>query len=116
MQNNFFKPLVLIDSINEKNRLILNCRDCNSKKNFKNCLSCILNSLNEKNHVEISEISLNSSLSLKIEEMQIISLLKVLYFSFKRKFTTINCLNGQESCQNEDINKNFLINLMKKDL
>ncbi|MHA1705897.1 MAG: hypothetical protein ACTSUX_07415, partial [Promethearchaeota archaeon] len=108
MQNNFFKPLVLIDSIDEKNRLILNCKGCNSKRNFKKCLSCILNSLNEKNHVEISEISLNSSLSLKIEEMKVISLLNVLYFSFKRKFTTINCSNGQESCQNEDINNFFL--------
>ena len=99
MQKKIFKPIVLIDNVNEKNKLILNCRDCTGKKNIKDCLSCILVSLNENIPRKISEISLNSSLSLKIEELHLISLLNVLYMSFKRKFTLINCSNEQDSCQ-----------------
>ena len=79
MQNKFFKPLVLIDNTNERNKLIINCT---GKKNIKDYLSCILISLNEKNPDEISEISINPSLSLKIEEIRLISLLNALFLEF----------------------------------
>ncbi|MHA1562407.1 MAG: hypothetical protein ACTSPA_09815 [Promethearchaeota archaeon] len=109
MQKKKSKPIILIDNANEKSKLILNCSDCDCKKNIKDCLSCILISLNEKNSVEISEISLYSSISLKIEEIHLISLLNVLYISFKRKFSIINCSNEHETCHKEVIN-NFFFN------
>ncbi len=105
MQNKFFKPLVLIDNTNERNKLIINCT---GKKNIKDCLSCILISLNEKNPDEISEISINTSLSLKFEEIRLISLLNSLFLIIKRKFTLINCPNEQESCQKEIVSDFFL--------
>ena len=108
MQNKFFKPIVFVDNSNEKNKLIINCRSCKGQKKIKDCLSCILFSLNERNLDEISEISLNSSLSLKMEEMHLIFLLNVLYLSFKKKFTLINCSNEQGSCQ-KDITSNFFL-------
>ena len=108
MQKKKFNPIVLIDNENEKNKLILNCRDCKGKKSIKDCLSCILASLNGKNLVGFSEISLNSSLSLKNGEIHLISLLNVLYMNFKRKFSLINCSNEQETCQKEVINNFFL--------
>lgn len=105
MQNKIFKPPVLIKNTNERNKLII---DCIGKKNIKDCLSCILISLNERNLDEISEISINPSLSLKFEEIRLLSLLNTLFWKIKRKFILINCPNEHESCQKEIVSDFFL--------
>ena len=97
--------MVLINNTNERNKLII---DCTGKKKIKDYLSCILISLNERNPDEISEISINPSLSLKIEEIRLITLLNALFLNIKRKFSLISCPNEQESCQKEIVSDFFL--------
>ncbi|MHA1919354.1 MAG: hypothetical protein ACTSWX_06390, partial [Promethearchaeota archaeon] len=112
MQSKYLKPKKFVEVLNDKTGLNIICKNCKKKK-VKNCITCILSSL-DNNLDNVSNITLNNSLSLRVEEINLIICLKKFYLKFKKKNQLIKCSNGQNFCNNKKINDIFLSDFNEK--